>query len=184
MVDAQGHNPQQITSDSSEAVDHLEPNWSPDAKSIVFQNLERTKFSIKVVNVASHTITTLTDGRYHDLNPVWSRSGKYIYFSSDRGGGLNIWRIGVWGSGQAAGSPQQVTMGSGQDVQLAMAASGERLAFSILRQNADLWRLPVSPKTGLTAGIPEEVVASTREDSGAWSPDVHKWHSIPIAPGT
>ena len=172
VVDAQGHNPQQITSDSSEAVDHLEPNWSPDGKNIVFQNLERTKFSIKVVNVATHAITALTEGRFHDLNPIWSRSGKYIYFTSDRGGGLNIWRIKVSGTGQGAGTPQQVTMGSGQDLQLAMTASGKQLTFSILRQNADLWRLPVSPQTGLPTGNPEEVLASTREDSrGAWSPD-------------
>jgi Tol biopolymer transport system component len=172
VVDAQGHNPQQITSDSSEAVDHLEPNWSPDGKNLVFQHLERTKFSVKVVNVASHAITAFTEGRYHDLNPIWSQSGKYIYFSSDRGGGLNIWRVGVSGAGQVTGTPQQVTMGSGQDVQLAMSVSGKQLAFSILRQNADLWRLPVDPQTGLATGNPEEVVASTREDSrGAWSPD-------------
>ena len=170
--DAQGHNPQQITSDSSEAVDHLEPNWSPDGKNIVFQNLERTKFSIKVVNVANHAIATLTDGRFHDLNPVWSRSGKYIYFSSDRGGGLNVWRIRVAPTGEASGGPQQVTMGSGQDVQLAMSPGGKRLAFSILRQNADVWRLPVSPETGMPTGSPDEVLASTREDSrGSWSPD-------------
>ncbi|MGI8785126.1 MAG: protein kinase domain-containing protein [Acidobacteriota bacterium] len=172
VVDAQGHNPQQITSDSSEAVGHLKPNWSPDGKNVVFQNLERTKFSIKVVNVATRAITTLTDGRFHDLNPVWSGSEKYIYFSSDRGGGLNIWRIGVSGTGQPTGALQQVTMGSGQDVQLAMSASGKQLAFSIMRQNADLWRLPVSPHSGLPTGNPEEVLASTREDSrGAWSPD-------------
>ena len=172
IVDAQGHNPQQVTSDSSEAVDHLEPNWSPDGKSIVFQNLERTKFSIKVVNVATRAVTALTDGRVHDLNPVWSHSGKYIYVSSDRGGGLNIWRMEVSGNGSPVGVPRQVTMGSGQDVQLAMSPTGEQLAFAILRQNADLWRLPVSPQTGLATGNPEEVVASTREDSrGAWSPD-------------
>jgi len=172
LVDAQGHNPQQITSDSSEAVDHLEPNWSTDGKSIVFQNLERTKFSIKVVNVATRAIRALTDGRFHDLNPVWSRSGKYIYFSSDRGGGMNIWRIEISGTGQPTGAPQQVTMGSGQDVQLATSLNGKRLAFSILRQNADLWRLPVSPETGVAIGNPEEVLASTREDSrGSWSPD-------------
>jgi Tol biopolymer transport system component/predicted Ser/Thr protein kinase len=172
IVDAQGHNPQQVTSDSSEAVDHLEPNWSPDGKSIVFQNLERTKFSIKTVNVATRVITALTDGRYHDLNPVWSHSGKYIYFSSDRGGGLNVWRLAVSGNGAPIGVPQQVTMGSGQDVQLAMSPAGGQLAFAILRQNADLWCLPVSPQAGLATGNPEEVVASTREDSrGAWSPD-------------
>ena len=172
IVDAQGHNPQQVTSESSEAVDHLEPNWSPDGKNIVFQNLERTKFSIKVVNIATRAITALTEGRYHDLNPVWSHSGKHIYFSSDRGGGLNIWRMEVSGGGARVGVPQQVTMGSGQDVQLAMSPAGEQLAFAIMRQNADLWRLPVSPQTGLATGNPEEVVASTREDSrGAWSPD-------------
>jgi eukaryotic-like serine/threonine-protein kinase len=172
IVDAQGHNPQQITSDSSEAVDHLEPNWSPDGKSIVFQNVERTKFSIKVVEVGTRAITALTDGRVHDLNPVWSHSGKHIYFSSDRGGGLNIWRTEVSGNGAPVGAPQQVTVGSGQDLQVAMSPSGRQLAFAILRQNADLWRLPVSPETGLATGNPEEVVASTREDSrGAWSPD-------------
>src|SRR2546421_829631 len=172
IVDAQGHNPQQITSDSSEAVDHLEPNWSPDGKNIVFQNVERTKFSIKVVNVATRAVTVLPDGRFQDLNPLWSHSGKHIYFSSYRGGGLNIWRIQVSGSGVPIGAPQQVTMGSGQDLQLAMSPSGGQLAFAILRQNADLWRLPVSPQTGLATGNPEEVVASTREDSrGAWSPE-------------
>jgi Tol biopolymer transport system component/serine/threonine protein kinase len=172
IVDAQGHNPQQITSDSSEAVDHLEPNWSPDGKNIVFQNMERTKFSIKVINVATRAVTALTDGRFQDLNPVWSHSGKYIYFSSYRGGGLNIWRMEVSGNGAHVGAPQQVTMGSGQDLQLAMSPSGGQLAFAILRQNADLWRLPVSAQSGLATGSPEEVVASTREDSrGAWSPD-------------
>ncbi|HJW15412.1 MAG TPA: hypothetical protein VJ776_11970, partial [Thermoanaerobaculia bacterium] len=46
------------------------------------------------------------------------------------------------------------------------------LAFSILRQNADIWRLPVSPPTGRLAGPPEKVIATTREDSrGAWSRD-------------
>ncbi len=172
MVDAQGHNPQQITAESSEAVDHVEPRWSPDGTNIVFQNIEHTKFSIKVVNLATRKITSFTDGRFQDLNPVWSHSGKQIYFSSPRGGGLNIWRMEVSPSGEPVGGPHQVTMGSGQDVQLAMSPSGEQLAFAILRQNADLWRLPVSPQTGLATGNPEEVVASTREDSrGAWSPD-------------
>jgi eukaryotic-like serine/threonine-protein kinase len=172
IVDANGHNPQQITSESSEAVDHVEPRWSPDGKNIVFQNIERTKFSIKVVNLATREVTALTDGRFMDLNPVWSHSGKHIYFSSSRGGGLNIWRVAVSRNGEPIDVPQQVTMGSGQDVQLAMSPIVGQLAFAILRQNADLWRLPVSPQTGLATGNPEEVVASTREDSrGAWAPD-------------
>jgi Tol biopolymer transport system component len=65
-----------------------------------------------------------------------------------------------------------MTIGAGQDVEIAISGDGKRLAFSILRQNADIWRLPVSPDTGLVDGKPEEVITTTREDSrGAWSPD-------------
>jgi len=74
--------------------------------------------------------------------------------------------------GSIAGPPQQMTIGAGQDVEIAASPDGRRLAFSILRQNADIWRLPVSPESGLATGEPQEVITTTREDSrGAWSPD-------------
>ncbi len=77
--------------------------------------------------------------------------------------------------GVPAGPPQQLTTGAGQDVEAAFSPDGKKLAFAILKQNADLWKLPVSQETGRAAGEPQEVVATTREDSrGAWSPD-GKW---------
>ena len=30
-----------------------------------------------------------------DWSPVWSPDGRFIYFSSDRGGAMNLWRIAV-----------------------------------------------------------------------------------------
>ncbi len=57
-------------------------------------------------------------------------------------------------------------------MELALSRNGKRLAFSVLKQNADLWRLPVSAETGHPTGEPQAVVASTREDTrGSWSPD-------------
>ena len=57
-------------------------------------------------------------------------------------------------------------------MQPALSGDGLRLALTILRQNADLWKLPVSPGDGTPAGPPVPAVTSTREDSrGAWSPD-------------
>jgi Tol biopolymer transport system component/serine/threonine protein kinase len=177
VVDAQGHNPQQVSTDTTESAEHLSPSWSPDGKYIVYQHKQGTKFSIRVVEVASGTTTTLTDPRFQDfnLNPVWSRTGKFVYFSSYRSGGLNIWRLPVSRAGVAKGEPQQLTLGAGQDVELSMSPTGSRLAFTILRQNADIWRLPVSPSTGMRTGEPEQVLGSTREDSrAAWSPDGRK----------
>ena len=175
ILDAQGHNPQQVTSDISEAVVHVRPRWSPDGRRIVFQNIERTKFDVRVVDLASKTLAWITNDLYRDIDPVWSQSGRFVYFSSDRAGGLNLWRSEIAQDGAPAGPPQQLTTGAGQDVQAALSPDGKKLAFAILKQNADLWKLPVSQETGHAEGEPQEVLATTREDSrGAWSPD-GKW---------
>ena len=170
-VDRRGHNPQQLTSDVSEGISHVRPRWSPDGARIVFQNIERTKFDVRVLDLANGKSIWITSDAVQDLNPVWSPSGRFIYFSSYRGGGINIWRVAMSQANDPA-TPQQLTIGAGQDVQVAISRDGKRLAFSILKQNADIWRLPVSPETGKPVGAPEEVITTTREDSrGAWSPD-------------
>ena len=171
VADRLGHNPQQITTDTSEAVDHIHPSWSPDGSRLVFQNIDRTRFDIRVVDLATKQLHFLTNDAILDINPVWAPSGRFIYFSSYRGGGINVWRVRVDGAGKAMAQPEQVTTGAGQDIDLAISSDGKRLAMAMLRQNADLWRLPVSP-AGVPTGAPQEVVATTREDSrGSWSPD-------------
>ena len=172
LTDAAGLNPQQATTDTSEAVDHVRPRWSPDGKRIVFQNLERTKFDVRVVDLATKELVGITSDLFQNIQPVWSPSGRFIYFTSNRAGGLNLWRVAMSPEGPPRQAPQQLTTGAGQDVEAAISKDGSRLAFAILKQNADLWKLPVSPETGQPTGPPQEVVATTREDSrGAWSPD-------------
>jgi Tol biopolymer transport system component len=172
LLDRQGHNPQQVTTDTSEEVDHLAPAWSPDGRKIVFQNLVRTKFDIRVVSLDSKEMNWVTNDFRINIRPSWSPSGRFIYFSSDRSGGINIWRVPVKADGTVNGSLQQVTTGAGQDIEVAVSPDSKRLAYATLRQNADIWRLPVSPQTGLPSGTPEAVISTTREDSrGAWSPD-------------
>jgi Tol biopolymer transport system component len=172
VLDREGHNPQQITTDTSEELSHIAPSWSPDGKKIAFQNLERTKFNIRVVNLDSKQMNWITNDFRINLRPSWSGSGRFVYFSSDRSGGINIWRVPVNRDGTASGPLQQVTTGAGQDVEVAVSPNGKRLAYATLHQNADIWRLPVSPQTGLPNGSPEVVISTTREDSrGAWSPD-------------
>ena len=171
QADARGRNPRQLTSDASEAVAHLRPRWSPDGRHLVFQNLERTRFDIRTVAVASGELTWITHDAVQDVAPTWCPTGRHIYFTSARGGGLNIWRVPV-SDGRPAGALQQATMGAGVDVDASVSGDGRRLIFSILRQNADLWRLPLDPASGLAAGPPSRLIGSPREESrAAWSPD-------------
>ncbi|HSG63510.1 MAG TPA: protein kinase, partial [Gammaproteobacteria bacterium] len=95
VCDARGRNARQVTTDSSEAVDHLRPRWSPDGTRIVFQYVERAKYDIRVVDVASGRHHAVTSDHVQDVMPVWSRCGRYIYFSSYRTGGINLWRVRV-----------------------------------------------------------------------------------------
>jgi eukaryotic-like serine/threonine-protein kinase len=171
IADARGRNLEQATIDATDAVHHVRPRWSPDGKRVVFQNLEGTKFDVRVADVKSKRMTWVTNDYTMDVHPVWSPGGEAIYFSSYRGGGINVWRMPVDDDGTPIGSMEQVTAGPGHDVDLDVAPSG-RLVCSILKQNADIWRLPVDPSTGAAAGAPEPVIATTRENSrGAWSPD-------------
>ncbi len=172
IADARGRNAQQITTDDSEAVAHVRPRWSPDGNKIVFQNIEGTKSDVRVVDVGTRAEVWITNDFVMDLHPVWSFDGGSIFFSSYRTGGINVWSIPVDVDGSPAGAMEQITAGAGHDVDLDVPRSDDRLVFAILKQNAELWRLPVDPETGVAAGAPEQVVAGARESSrGAWSPD-------------
>ena len=172
MVDANGRNPRQVTTDSSEAVIHARPHWSPDGTKLAFRRIEKTKSDIMVVDVTSQRMVRVTNDNVMDLDPVWSADGRTIVFSSYRGGSLNLWRLPVASDGQAAGPPEQLTTGAGEDVQAALAPDGRRIAFAVRGINSDIWRLPVSLTTGRPTGAPGAVLATTREESRAsWSPD-------------
>jgi Tol biopolymer transport system component len=171
VADSTGRNPRQITTDSSEAVVHTAPRWSPDGSKLVFRRIESIKSDIMTVDVASQTLSRVTDDNAINMDPVWAPDGRHIYFTSSRGGGLNLWQI-LLNPGGAAAPPVQLTTGAGDDIQPSVRADGGGVAFAVRGLNSDLWRLPVSPVTGLPTGGPTSVIKTTRVESrGAWSPD-------------
>ncbi|HEU5153106.1 MAG TPA: protein kinase [Gemmatimonadales bacterium] len=172
VTDANGRNSRQVTSDSSEVVVHMSPDWSPDGKRLVFRRIQQQKSDIVAVDLATGKTTWVTHDDVLDVNPTWSPTGRFVYFSSLRGGGLNLWRVAVSPSGDPQSPPEQLTTGAGDDLEPSIAPDGKRVAFSIFRIEADIWRLPLDPRTGRTTGQPEPVIATTRVESrGAWSSD-------------
>jgi eukaryotic-like serine/threonine-protein kinase len=172
IADTSGRNPRQITSDSSEAVVHSGPRWSPDGHRLAFRRVEKIKSDIVALDLASQTMHRVTNDNVLDMDPVWAPDGSHIYFASSRGGGLNLWLIGVSGPGLPAGQPEQLTTGAGDDVEPTVSPDGGRLAFAVRGISSDLWRMPLSAETGRPTGAPVPVVMTTRVESrGAWSPD-------------
>ena len=97
----------------------------------------------------------LSSGPGGHLRPSWSRDGRWVYFSSTRGGSIQIWKIPASG-GEAA----PVTRNGGFE---ALESGNSRALYYIKnRQEAGLWRSP------LPEGGPEELVCeSVRE--GTWA---------------
>ena len=93
VADTRGRNPRQVTSDSSEVVVHTQPRWSPDGSKLVFRRIEKLSRTSPSRTSRRRRSSRVTDDYVFDTDPTWSPDGRSIYFSSSRGGGLNIWRV-------------------------------------------------------------------------------------------
>ncbi|MBB5394253.1 basic secretory protein-like protein [Mucilaginibacter sp. AK015] len=59
-------------------------SWSPDGKNVAFQGLSEGQSDLYMYNFDSKKVTQLTNDKYSDYQPNFSRDGKRIIFSSDR----------------------------------------------------------------------------------------------------
>src|SRR4029453_14307319 len=66
------------------------------------------KWNIKVVDSGGGPPRQLTDGPFSSPVPSWSHDGKWIYFTSDRSGRFEIWRVSPEG-----GAAEQFTKEGG-----------------------------------------------------------------------
>lgn len=77
--------------------DFIDARWSPDGKSIVFASNEgrdkknRNNYDIWIMSADGKSPTQLTTNGSRDDAPCFDRSGRRIYFRSNRGGQWNIW---------------------------------------------------------------------------------------------
>src|SRR5262249_402142 len=114
--------------------DILQPAWSPHNLRIAYWSLEakglrtgqRDVWTIRTDGSEPVAVTSDPDT---DWNPVWSPDGRYLYFSSDRSGSLNLWRVPIdEKSGHTLGNPEPITMGgSAAREHLTISRDGTRM---------------------------------------------------------
>lgn len=108
------------------------PAFSPDGRKLVLTlggvdgNLD-----IHVLDLASGEVTRLTTNRAIDTEGSWSPDGQEIYFTSDRSGGPQIYRVGING-----GTPERVTFEGGYNARPRLSPDGNKLAMVHLDRGA------------------------------------------------
>src|SRR5207248_1990701 len=79
-----------------------QPRMSPDSKMVAMsvRSVGGGPYGeLGIADISTGQVRLLTKDNALALSPAWSPDSHVIYFSSSRGGTLNIWKIGADGSG-------------------------------------------------------------------------------------
>ncbi len=101
------------------------PAFSPDGRRLVL-TLGGTdgNLDIHVLDLATRKLTRLTSNLAIDTEGTWSPDGSEIYFTSDRSGGPQIYRVS-----SAGGTPERVTFEGGYNARPRLSPNGKKLAL-------------------------------------------------------
>jgi hypothetical protein len=122
-----------------------QPAWSPDGGRIAFSAWLRNGFrDILVIDLATGAIDSITSDRAVDMEPAWSKDGRYLYFDSDRTGISNIYAFDTRDR-----SLWQVTNVLGGAFAPSPSPDGKRLAFeaAVPEGGYDVYELMLDPST-------------------------------------
>ncbi len=152
--------------------DALQPTFSPNRKRIAYWSRSSRygqREHIWTIPVTGGEPVAVTDGSNTDVNPIWSPDGNYLYFSSNRRGSSNIWRIAIdENTGLTSGSPEAVTaLGASTSVLYLSLSRNGRLAYSSQTEIRNLRGVSFNPADG-TVGKP---VSITEGSMQLWFPD-------------
>jgi TolB protein len=72
------------------------PAWSPDGRKLAMVLSTREgNLDVYVMDIATQALTRITDDPGIDTEPQWSKDGQSLYFTSDRAGGPQIYKVGI-----------------------------------------------------------------------------------------
>ena len=96
-------------------------------------------YEIQIVSADGGKPERLSGSRGIELSCTWSRDGKWIYFDSDRGGKVQVWKVPAGG-----GDPVQVTR---QEGTCGLESLDGKFVYYLLAlvnegSNTELWRVP------------------------------------------
>jgi Tol biopolymer transport system component len=126
--------------------------FSPDGSMIAFFQKDKGPIGdIWVIPTKGGQARRLTFDSNFGGTPIWTPDGKFIIFSSLRGGSRTLWRIAV-----AGGQPEPLLVSAGEDTEPEISRDGHQLIYTNTRNNFFL--VITNPATGKTTTLTESRV--------------------------
>ncbi|HET7293786.1 MAG TPA: hypothetical protein VFM88_15280, partial [Vicinamibacteria bacterium] len=155
--------------------DAVGPRWSPDGRRIAYWGVRPATWHRDLWTIAadgSGVPLALTDDAAVDWGSEWSPDGRRLYFSSNRGGTMNLLRLPIDPrSGTALGAPEPMTTPAAWTGGLSFAKDGTRFAFGTRDWRTDAWRVAFDPDLEGLQGRPVPILRGQSLQELSWSPD-------------
>lgn len=143
--------------------DAVQPHWSPNGKSIAYWAIDLDGGrDIWTVPADGGQPLRVTRDPYIDWNPVWSPDGAWLYFCSNRGGSMAIWRVPMKQStGEPRGAPEPIRTPNPYPAHLTFSHDGRFLAYVSQVTTGSLQAVRFDPVSEAIASEPKEIIHST-----------------------
>jgi Tol biopolymer transport system component len=146
------------------SADAVAGKWSPGGRRIAYWARDRETGNRDLYTVASDGSEAdapirVTNDAWVDWGPTWSPDGALLYFASNRGGTMNLWRVAVdETSGGARGEPEAITTPTAWSGWFEVTADGTRVVFTELDERSTIWTTAFDPAGGEIVGRPRAVL--------------------------
>jgi Tol biopolymer transport system component len=152
------------------AGDAVQPAWSPHGTRIAYWHQVEGQRDLATIPSAGGEPVPITNDPYTDWSPAWSPDGQYLYFASDRGGSMNLWRVRLdERSGKVLGELEPVATPSEDSSHLSFSRDGRHLAFVRRTVTQNFQKAPFDSVAARVTGAP---VAVTRGSRQVLNPDI------------
>lgn len=138
--------------------DALQPNASPHGNRIAFWGFTKEGAHADIFTISENGTgrVAVTNDSALDWNPVWSPNGDYLYFCSDRGGSMNVWRVAIdEKSGKVLDEPGAVTSAGAAEAQhLSLSQDGHQIAYVARVETTNILKIGFDKSKAATVGEP------------------------------
>jgi Tol biopolymer transport system component len=151
--------------------DAVQPSWSPHDLRIAFAARHANpgvpaQMHIWTMPTGGGEPAQATSGAGNDWCPVWSPDGRHLYYASNRGGSMNLWRVPInEASGKPAGEPEAIITPATFIAHPSISADGKRIVYSTMLETQNIQRIAFDPVTEKVTGEPAWITTG----SGRWS---------------
>jgi len=137
--------------------DAVDPSWSPNGHRIAYttrwadgRDAREARMDIVTIPADGGEPVAVTSDAASDWSPAWSADGQHIYFASDRGGSMNLWRVPIdEETGRVLGVPESMTAPAQFVAHPCAAADGRHIVFSnVVTTTQNAQKATFDPATG------------------------------------